>query len=104
MECQDPPDEARHALLPVVRYAVERRVAQGRPDCSDHATLLELAVLAKDEARANRHLGDALAVIREKWEPKTTLDNLLMIQNARIARNEDCTWMAAVMRALEQAH
>ncbi len=101
MECQDPPSPARLKLLPVVRYAVERRVARGKPDYWDHATLLELAILANDEGRAKRHLGDALAAVREKWEPETTLNNLRMIQKARGARGDESGWIGLVMKELE---
>ena len=101
MECQTPPNPARHDLLPVVRYAVERRVARGKPDYWDHATLLELAVLGNDEARAKRHLADALAAVRERWEPETTLNNLRMIETVRQTRGEDCGWLGQVLQALQ---
>ena len=52
MELCDPPDPRQQQLLPVVAYAVERRIAAGKPDYWDHATRLELAVLARDEAKA----------------------------------------------------
>jgi hypothetical protein len=52
MELKEPPDPRRQQILPVVTYSVGRRIAAGKPDYCDHATLLELAVLAKDEARA----------------------------------------------------
>jgi len=55
MELAEPPDPRRLDLLPVVRYAVARRVASGKPDYWDHATQLELAVLAKDVRRKRRH-------------------------------------------------
>ena len=55
MEIKDPPDPRREALIPVVRYAVERRVAAGRPDYWDHATLLELAVLQGMSRERRRH-------------------------------------------------
>lgn len=103
MECATPPDVARHELLPVVRYAVERRIANSHPDYWDHATLLELAILANDEPRSARHLADALANVREGWEPQTTLNNLRMIQNARSRRGEDCQWMSEIMVALSKA-
>src|SRR5450432_2295187 len=48
MEIKDPPDERRLAILPVVRYSVERKIAKGKPDYWDYATLLELAVMAGD--------------------------------------------------------
>lgn len=65
--------------VPVVRYAAERRLAGRDGDYWDHATLLELAVLARDERAARRHLPNALARIKEHFQPKTTADNLTMI-------------------------
>ncbi len=38
-------------MIPVVAYAVERRIATGQPDYWDFATKLELAVLGRDRAR-----------------------------------------------------
>src|SRR6266568_1961043 len=75
MELRDPPDPRREELLPVVSYAVERRLASGKADYWDHATRLELAVLAKDEAAARRALASALARVRENWEPESTVNN-----------------------------
>jgi hypothetical protein len=92
MEVRDPPDPRREKLLPVVRYAVDRRVAAGKPDYWDHATRLELAVLARDEAAAAGALADALAAVRESWEPETTARNLRLIREARARRQEDLPW------------
>jgi len=72
----------------VVRYAVERRIESGRPDYWDHATRLELAVLARDERGAGAALGDALAHMRESWEGETTARNLRLIREARESRGE----------------
>src|SRR5208337_3179198 len=63
MTLRTPPDTRVGELLPVVRYAVERKIASGKPDYWDHATMLELAVLAKDESGATDALAKALAVI-----------------------------------------
>lgn len=68
LEPKEPPDPRREQIIPVVAYAVERRITAGKPDYWDHATRLELAVLAKDEQAAMAALGDALASIRETWE------------------------------------
>jgi hypothetical protein len=86
--------------VPVVRYAVERRVAAGKPDYWDHATLLELAVLAKDEQAASSALGDALAHVRESWEPETTARNIGLIRQARAQRQDDVPWTAEVEETL----
>lgn len=92
MELREPPDPRRTKILPVVTYAVEQRVAKGQPDYWDHATLLELAILEKDEQRAMKFTGDALAAVRESWEPETTVRNLRLIREARERRNESVGW------------
>ncbi len=102
MEIKDPPDERRHALIPIVRYAVERRVAGGKPDYWDHATLLELSVLGSDEEQAVASLGDALANVREAFEPETTARNLRLIREARERRGEQPTWATEAEAALDR--
>ena len=104
MEVRNPPDPRRHEILPIVRYAALRRVATGNSDYWDHATLVELAVIQKNEAEAAEHLSNALPIVRASWEPKTTLNNLRMISAARQERNEDEPgWIADVMQELEAA-
>jgi hypothetical protein len=49
MEIKEPPDPRRTKLIPVVEYAVDRRIDTGKPDYWDYATHLELAVLAKNK-------------------------------------------------------
>jgi hypothetical protein len=92
MELDTPPDPRRLDLLPVVTYAVRRRIAQGQPDYWDHATLLELAVLREEADAARRHADDAAAAIRERWEPETTARNLRLIREARAARGVVHDW------------
>ena len=94
MELKDPPDPRREQLNPVVSYAVERRIASGKPDYWDYATRLELAVLANDQDRAGQALGDALALAREGWERETTARNLRLIREARQRRQEPSDWIA----------
>jgi hypothetical protein len=93
MELKDPPDPRRLMLIPVVTYAVERKIGSGKPDYWDYATLLELAVLANDEEKAMKALSDALAAIREVWEPETTARNLRLIHEARERRGENIQWV-----------
>lgn len=102
MELKDPPDPRRATLIPVVRYSVDRRIAAGRPDYWDHATLLELAVLGRDEPGAAKALADALACVRERWEPETTARNLRLIREARDRRKEPVAWASGVEQKLER--
>lgn len=102
MELKEPPDPRREKLIPVVTYAVERRVEAGKPDYWDHATLLELAVLAKNEDAALKTLGDSLASIREVWEPETTARNLRLIREAREKRDEKIQWAEEIEKELDK--
>jgi hypothetical protein len=87
MTLRNPPDARREQILPVVTYAVERKIATGKPDYWDYATRLELAVLEKNEEKAVSALGDTLASVREPWELETTANNLRLIREARDQRN-----------------
>lgn len=102
MELREPPDPRREKLIPVVAYAVERRIAVGKPDYWDHATRLELAVLAKNEEGALAALADVLAAVRESWEPETTARNLRLIREARQRRHEVVAWTKRVEEQLER--
>ncbi|HEY6340344.1 MAG TPA: TRAFs-binding domain-containing protein [Bryobacteraceae bacterium] len=103
MELKDPPDDRRKRVLPVVRYAVERKIAQGHPDYWDYATLVELAVLAEDRAEAEKMLAETLARVREKWEPETTARNLRLIREARERRGGRAAWAEEIERTLLHA-
>lgn len=92
MTLKQPPDPRHEKLLPVVRFAVEQRLKCQQPDYWDHATLLELAVLAVDQPAAETAAADALAVLRASWEAETTARNLRLIRQARAARNQQHPW------------
>jgi len=99
MELRDPPDVRRLDLIPVVRYAVSRRIA-GRPDYWDYATLLELEVLASREDSAMSALANTLASVRETWEPETTANNIRLIRTVRAGRNDFQPWVSNIEEAL----
>lgn len=100
MELKDPPDERRKQLVQVVSYAVERRISSGKPDYWDYATLLEVAVLSKNEGTAITALGNTLASVRESWEPETTANNLRLIRKVREKRGEQPDWATQAEQAL----
>jgi tetratricopeptide (TPR) repeat protein len=103
MELKEPPDPRREQLIPVVAYAVARRIASGKPDYWDHATRLELAVLAKGETEAAAALADTLASVREPFEPETTARNLRLIREARARRGERIPWADQAEKELERS-
>jgi hypothetical protein len=100
MELSETPDPRREQILPVVRYAVERRIAAGQPDYWDYATLVELGVLGKDEVYARRALESAMVRLREPWEAETTARNLRLINEARQRRHEADPWMLEIEETL----
>jgi tetratricopeptide (TPR) repeat protein len=104
MEMDEPVDPRQAELLPVVRYAVKRRLNTNAPDYWDHATNLELSVLADDKQAAEDALGDALAAVRETWEPKTTARNLALIREAREKRGIDVRWIGELEAQLKGAN
>lgn len=100
MELKEPPDPRRAALLPIVRYSVERKLAGGTPGYWDYATQLELAVLASDEPVASRAAADALASAHESWALETTARNLRLIREARAKRRVTLQWATLLEDAL----
>jgi hypothetical protein len=104
MALREPPDPRGPQLLPIVRYSLQRRLASGKADYWDHATLLEIAVLDEDSDAAFAALADALAAVRETWEPQSTLATLRRLRKARERRGSPAPgWLLDVERNLERA-
>jgi tetratricopeptide (TPR) repeat protein len=102
MEFEEPVSPEQGEILPVLAYAVKRRLASGAADYWDHATLVELMVLSRKQQAAMDALCDALAHVREAWEPLTTADNLRLIVEVRGRRGEDTSWIAEIENALRR--
>ncbi len=101
MEIRDPSDPRKAELLPVVRYAAQRRCSRPRPDYWDHASVLELAIIANDELAAGSALRRALVGTEVAWHVDTTLRNLQFIHTAREERGKVPAWQLEIVRALE---
>ena len=102
MEIKREPDPRRIDLIPVVKYSVQRKIAMGKPDYWDYATLLELAILAKDKEASFNFLAKALTHLREEWEGETTLRNLRTIREGREKRNDVVTWSKKIEEAIQK--
>lgn len=101
MELSVPEPDARgQHLLPIVRYAVERKIATGNADYWDYATLLELDVLAGKADAILDDLANTLGHVREPWEPETTAKNLRLIREARTRRGIDTAWIGQIEQEL----
>jgi tetratricopeptide (TPR) repeat protein len=89
MAISQPEDMRWKEVFPIVKYAVDQKIKSGTPDYWDYATLVELYVIDKAWDRAEEALGQALTVVREKWEPETTAKNIRFIKEARLSRHEE---------------
>ena len=87
-EIQEPGQPLVRELAPIVQYSTSRRIANGVGDYWDQATLLELAVLTRDDARAAEQLSAARAANPDGWMSESTANNLELIAKAREGRGE----------------
>jgi hypothetical protein len=95
MEMLPKPDPRQSEILPVVRYSVARKTAKN-PDYWDHATMLELAVLARDAEDAHERLSEALMMASVAWYPESTARNIRLIREVRESRGEDVAWIKKI--------
>jgi hypothetical protein len=102
MEIRDPGGSEQQQLVPVVRYANRRRLESGVADYWDHATRLELGVVARDREEASAGARAALAAVRESWEPQSTADNLALIREAR-GDHDRLDWADEIEHELREA-
>jgi hypothetical protein len=95
MDIRNSHDDKRRIkqILPIVRYAAERRMATKKPDYWDYATLLELAILDKNDESTifTDNMANALAFSPDKWQVESTLRTINFVKEARESRNEPTT-------------
>jgi len=102
MEVKNPPDERMNSLLPVVKFAAEQKMKTKTPDYWDYSTLLVIAVIEKNQLAAKEALKKSIPAIRELWEPKSTINNLQLIREAREKRGEDVKWQLVYEEELQK--
>ena len=104
LEINGDPDtlETKDTLLPVVRFAVQRRLEGTTADYWDHATMLELAILESRKEEAASYPGQSLAEVRDLWELETTENNLQLIAHARSKCGEETNWLIQIIEALQK--
>ena len=91
--------EKAEKLTPLVSFAVARKGGASSNDYWDLATVLELAVIARDEKMAMSVLPKVLVNADASWMAKTTADNLDMIKNLR-KENEDINFLNQIIAEL----
>lgn len=94
-------DNKLKQLIPLVRYAVERRINSGLPDYWDYAALLELAIISDDKVMANFSVNKATKLIREKWEVKNTVKSIRRLITYTTKRSDSITWINEILNKLE---
>jgi hypothetical protein len=102
MTLRSPADPRANELLPVVKYAVKRKLAKPKTDYWDLATLLELEVLDNAAQSANHVLDRIDAITPVDWQRKSTAYNLGFIRAARERNGIDSKWIADIQARLEQ--
>jgi len=93
----------RDRVLPIVRFAVEQRIAKAAHDYWDYATLLELAVIEEDRRKADCALTAAIENVAEGWQPETTANNLRLLHRYRLSRGQDVGWIDSILSRLGTA-
>jgi hypothetical protein len=93
MHLRDPADPQIAELVPVVRYAALRKAARYQADFWDHATLVELAVLADDADSAFGFLAHAFAAAPLPWQARSLLDTLVRLRLTREATGTSRPWL-----------
>jgi hypothetical protein len=101
MERMDTPPPVQAEILPVVRFSAAQK-AKANGDYWDFATLMELAVLARDENGAMEQAEVALAKAQFGWHLETTERNLRLIRETRAARGEQIPWIKDLEDALAE--
>jgi hypothetical protein len=94
-------DRLLERLLPVVRFAVDRRLESGTPDYWDHSSDLILAAIIGDEDAADHALSCALAIVRDPFEPETTAGDVRLIHEASTDDPSARAWLQEIIEELD---
>lgn len=100
MAQSDELDPRAAELNSVVSFAVKQKIAQGKPEYWDYATLLELAVLACNQDKAEECLSETLILKSAIWERETTARNLDLIRRCYKQKGQKVDWIQEIIQAL----
>jgi len=93
--------ERAEKLTPLVSFAVARKGGASSNDYWDLATVLELALIGRDEKMAMSVLAKVLVNAKAAWMVKTTVDNLDMLKDLRKDK-EDTTTLSEIVAELRK--
>ena len=83
-----------------MRFAAEQRLRAANADYWDHATLLEVLVLMREDDQADAEVEHVLAAEPEGWQTQTTADNLRIIEGVRRERGEETGQLQTIIATL----
>lgn len=93
-------DDDFNELLHVVRYSVRRRLAAAHPEYWDHASSLQLAVIAGNRERATGALRGMITTAKESFEIATTLEGLTLLTEF-CRRRGDSEWLDELIQEID---
>lgn len=102
LDAQGPDQPEFHRLLPVVRYAVQRRIESGAGDYWDLASMVELCAHADDEPGAGEYAGECMALGAPDWQVQTTIRNLNILRTSRVVRGRSTDAIDAALSVLSR--
>jgi len=102
MDIRGESDSRIEEMVPVVRYAVKRKLAKTSPEYWPLATLLELEVLANSLEAAGQVLAQIDSTNAAGWQRESTAHNLRLIRGACERRDSDTLWIAAIEKHLSE--
>ncbi len=76
-------------LAPVIEFSVERKMERMKPDYWDYASLMEIAIIENNAAKASSVLNKIMTTPYENWMLNTTINNLTLIATYRKKREQD---------------
>ncbi|MBK8922204.1 MAG: DUF4071 domain-containing protein [Saprospirales bacterium] len=101
MFIENPEQDELKKLLPIVRYAVVKKIENREGDYWDYATLFELDMLERNTAAAQQDLESAAALLKEEWHVNSTLTNLRLLRTMREKSGDAVQWLLDFEQQLE---
>ena len=102
MELQDPPDPRREALDQSCATRWSDASPRAHPTTGTTPPGSSWRCWPPTRTWPHKPSADALAAMRELWEPETTARNLRLIREARERRGEPAAWIAEVEAELNK--
>ena len=103
MDVKNQPDPRRDQLVPVVKFALNQRIASGSQGYWEYATQLQLASLERDDVGCAESLVRALEAMPDPFQLESTVNNIRITREPGENRGEDVAALTQVEAALEQA-